>query len=107
RKIIDKIVAQVADQPILLSDIEAQSTQFVGNGESVTDSIRCAILERLIYQKLLLHQEKVDSIEITDEQVNAEMENRLRVIENKIGGRAKLEQFYGKTYEEIKNEFRK
>ncbi len=104
--VIDEIVAQVGDYPILLSDIEAERIQLMSEGEDMGKDAQCNILERLLYQKLLLNQAKLDSIEITDEQVNAEMENRLRMIENQIGSREKLEEFYGKTYGQIKEEFR-
>ena len=48
----------------------------------------------------------LDSIEIKDDQVDAEMENRLRYLQNKMGSRQKLEEFYGKTTLQIKDEFR-
>ena len=105
-KIIDEIVAQVGDNPILLSDIEAQRIQLKSEGLDVDDKTNCAILEELLYQNLLLNQAKVDSIEMSDAQVNAEMENRLRSLEQQIGSREKLEEFYGKTYTQIKEEFR-
>ena len=56
--------------------------------------------------ELLVNQAKLDSIEVSDEQVDAEMENRLRIIEKDMGGRDKLEEFYGKTTTQIKEEFR-
>jgi peptidyl-prolyl cis-trans isomerase SurA len=55
---------------------------------------------------LLLNQAKLDSIVVQDQQVDAEMENRLRVLEQQMGGREKLEKFYGKTVTQIKEEFR-
>lgn len=106
RKVIDKVVAQVGDAPIMLSEIKAQIVQMKKEGQAVNDSMKCAILERSMYQKLLQIQAKKDSLVVTDDQVNAEMENRLRIIENKIGGREKLEKFYGKTYKQIKDQFR-
>lgn len=106
REVIDKIIAQVGDEPIMLSAIQNQAAQMQSQGANITDSIKCSLLEKLMYQKLLQLQAEKDSIIITDEQVNADMENRLRVIENKIGGREKLEEFYGKSYQEIKNQFR-
>lgn len=109
-KVIDEIIAQVGDNIILHSDVEAQKLQMenqsAAEGAPERDKSRCQILEELLYQNLLLNQAKIDSIEITDEQVNAEMENRLRTIEQQIGSREKLEDFYGKTYSQIKDEFR-
>lgn len=105
-KTIDEIVAQVGDIPVLLSDIEAQRIQLQSEGREVDEMTNCNILEELLYQNLLLNQAKLDSIDITDGQVNAEMENRLRSLEQQIGSREKLEEFYGKTYTQIKEEFR-
>lgn len=105
-KVIDQIVAQVGDDPVLMSDIQAQLIQLKAEGEKVDENTACQLLEELLYQNLLLNQAKIDSIEITDPQVNGEMENRLRMLESQIGSREKLEQFYGKTYTQIKEEFR-
>lgn len=105
-KIIDEIIAQVGEFPILLSDIEAQRLQMKGEGLDVDEKTNCSLLEELLYQNLLLNQSKIDSLEMSDAQVNAEMENRLRTLEQQIGSREKLEQFYGKTYTQIKEEFR-
>lgn len=106
KKVIDKIVAQIGDNIILQSDIEAQKLQASQSGLEITKETDCAILEQLMFQNLLLNQAEIDSIEITDAQVDAEMENRIRVIENQIGGRDKMEAFYGKTITDIKSEFR-
>ncbi|MFT6983482.1 MAG: peptidyl-prolyl cis-trans isomerase SurA [Crocinitomicaceae bacterium] len=103
---IDKIVAQVGDNIILLSDIQGQKIQAIQAGVEVTPEMDCQILEELMFQKLLLNQAALDSIIISPQQVDAEMEQRIRVIEGQIGGRQKLEAFYGKTIGEIKREFR-
>lgn len=102
---VDKIVAQIGNNIILQSDIQSYKLQQIQNNDStiLTD---CAILEDLLLQNLLLNQAELDSISIPDAQVDGEMENRLRVIENQIGGKQKLEEFYGKTVLQIKNEFR-
>lgn len=106
KKIIDKIAAQVGDNIILLSDLQAQKLQAIQAGMQPTREMDCAVLEELMYNELLLNQAILDSIVISDQQVDAEMENRIRVLEQQIGGRQKLEQFYGKTVTQIKEEFR-
>jgi len=103
---IDKIVAQVGDKIILKSDIEGQKLQAIQAGMEVTSDMDCQIMEELMYQYLLVNQAKLDSIEVTDAQVDAEMENRLRMIEQQIGSRQKMEEFYGKSATQIKKEFR-
>lgn len=103
---IDKIVAQVGDNVIYLSSIQAQRLQMIQANEKPTPEMDCQLLEDLLYQELLLNQAKLDSIQISDQQVDAEMENRIRVIENQIGSRQKMEEFYGKSITQIKDEFR-
>lgn len=106
QKTIDKVAAQVGDNIVLMSDIQAQKLQALQAGMTLTDDMNCRFLEDLMYQNLLINQSKIDSIEVTDAQVDAEMESRLRVIENQIGGRDKMEAFYGKSVNQIKSEFR-
>src|SRR5690606_32346567 len=104
-EVIDKTIAQVGDKVILISDLQAQKIQAVQAGMEVTSEMDCQIMEELMYQYLLLNQAKLDSVEVSDGQVDAEMEQRLRVIEGQIGSRQKMEEFYGKTVSQIKKEF--
>ncbi len=104
--VIDKIAAQVGDNVILLSDIQSQLVQAKQGGQTLTSESECQMLEELMFQNLLLMQAKLDSIVVPDAQVDAEMEGRLRSIEQQIGSRQKLEEFYGKSTTEIKIEFK-
>jgi peptidyl-prolyl cis-trans isomerase SurA len=105
-KVINKVVAQVGDNVVLLSDLEVQKLQMSSEGNQVNFPTECSILEQLLIEELLLNQALLDSLVVTDQSVDAEMENRLRIIESKMGSRQKLEEFYGKSTAEIKNEFR-
>lgn len=104
-KVIDKIVAKVGDEYILLSDIENQKLSMQQNGMDVSTASDCDILEGLMYEKLLTNQAVIDSIEVKDEVVNQEMESRLRIIADQIGSIERLEEFYGKSVAQIKAEF--
>lgn len=106
QKTIDKIAAQVGENVILLSEIQSQKIQAAQAGIELTPDMDCSILEELMYQNLLVNQAKIDSIDVSPEMIDAEMEQRLRVIESQIGSRQKMEEFYGKTVAQIKNEFR-
>lgn len=106
QKTIDKIVAQVGDKIILLSDLQQQKIQAEVNGTAVTPKLECQLLEEMMFTHLLLNQAILDSIEVSDAMVDGEMENNLRVIENQIGGKENFEKYYGKTYSQIKEEFR-
>lgn len=104
-KIIDKIIAQVGEEIILLSEIQAQRLQLLQDGLSGDKSTDCAILEEFMFEKLLVNQAKIDSIDVPDEMVNQEMEQRIRYIAQQIGSIEKLEQFYGKSVARIKADF--
>ena len=105
-KVIDKVVAVVGKNVILQSDIDAQYMQYrlQGGIKGTAKSIRCEILEDLLFQKLMLNQAEMDSITITDEQVNSEVESSLRYFINQLGSQEKLENYYNKTMAEIREE---
>lgn len=112
-KPIDKVVAQVGDNIVLFSEIEGQIHSMKQNGVPEADIDKCQILEQMLYNFLLVNQAELDSIQISDEQVDAEMENRLRMIEGQMknvkddkGNPITIESFYGKTKLQIKEEFR-
>jgi peptidyl-prolyl cis-trans isomerase SurA len=113
QKVIDKIVAQVGDNVILLSENEAQKQAVKQNNTNEIPQKDGQILEQMMYNFLLVNQAELDSVVISDEQVDAEMENRLRVIENQMrdvkdenGNPITIESFYGKSKSQIKEEFR-
>ncbi|MCX6235900.1 MAG: peptidylprolyl isomerase [Bacteroidetes bacterium] len=106
-KLIDEIVAVVGNNVILYSDIETQILQYRMQGKITPGSAtRCQILESLLYQKLLLNQAELDSIEVTDSRVETSMDARLRYYITQFGSKEKLEEFYQKSVIEIKEELR-
>jgi peptidyl-prolyl cis-trans isomerase SurA len=104
--VLDKIAAQIGDNIILLSDLKVQEMQAKEAKIEIDSTFDCRMLEELMIEQVLVNQAKLDSILIADEQVDADMENRLRLIQQQMGGRQKLEEFYGMTYSEIKDKFR-
>ena len=54
-----------------------------------------------MFQSLLVNQAELDSVEVSEDQVNFELDQRIRFFEQQIGGREKLEEFYGKSIAEI------
>lgn len=103
---VDRIIAVVGSKAILQSDLENQYLQYLNQGYDVKDDMRCFIMEELLYQTLLTNQAELDSVKITDAQVESELQRRLRYFINQIGSEKKLEEYYKKSIAEIKNEFR-
>jgi len=106
--IVDGVVAIVGANVILRSDIENQYLQFraQGNIQGSAEKVRCQIIEGLLFQKLLYHQAQIDSVKITESQVDGEMDHRMRMFINQIGSPEKLEEYYQKSISEIKEEMR-
>jgi peptidyl-prolyl cis-trans isomerase SurA len=107
-QVIDKIVAVVGKNIILQSDIEEQYLQYrlQGGIKGSASSIRCEILEDMLFRKLMLNQAELDSITVTDEQVESEMDYRIRYYVSQLGSEEKLEEYYNKSMSEIKDELR-
>jgi peptidyl-prolyl cis-trans isomerase SurA len=106
--VIDGVVAVVGANVILRSDIENQYLQFraQGNIQGSSEKVRCQIMDGLLFQKLLLHQAQVDSVKITDAQVDANMDQRMRMFIGQAGSPEKLEEYFQKSISEIKSEMR-
>ena len=107
-QVIDKIVAVVGKNIIMQSDIEEQYMQYrlQGGLKGSASSIRCEILEDQLFRKLMLNQAELDSIEVTDAQVESEMEYRIRYYLSQLGSQEKVEKYFNKTMAEIKDELR-
>lgn len=108
-QVIDQVVAVVGKNIVMLSDIENQYVQYnlQGGFQGSPNDMRCAIFEELMFQKLMLNQAELDSIEVSDDQVESELERRLKYFIAQIGSQERLEEYYGKSIKEIKDELRR
>jgi peptidyl-prolyl cis-trans isomerase SurA len=104
--IIDEVVAVIGNSAILKSDIINQQRQLEAQGANLGPNPTCSMLDDILYQKLLFNQAKIDSIEVSDDHVEQVLERRLRFFIAQIGSRERLEAYYGKSLEELKEEFR-
>lgn len=107
-QVIDKVVAVVGKNIILQSDIENQYMQYRMQGltDGTGKEVRARILEDLLLQKLMLNQAEMDSITVTDDQVETQMDQRIRYFVTRLGSQEKLEEQFGKSMSEIKEEVR-
>ncbi len=108
-EVVDEVIAIVGSNIILKSDIEAQYIQYrmqQGGAAGSESTVKCSILESMLRQKLLLSQGELDSVEVSDMQVESEMDRRLRYYIKQFGSQEKLEEFYQQSIFEIKDEFR-
>lgn len=104
---IDEVVAVVGNEIILLSEVEENARQLaLQTDRPVAFREKCQILEGLLFQKLCLEQAERDSLTVTDEQVESELNRRLDYFKAQFESVEKMEQVLGRTIPEIKKEFR-
>lgn len=107
KNVVDKIVAIVGEEIILKSDIENAYLQEQGQGlVSSSSDYKTELLEKQLIQKLLLAQAQIDSISVTEEQVENAVANRIEYFISNIGSQERLEAYFGKSLEEIKDDMR-
>ncbi|MCS6990579.1 MAG: peptidylprolyl isomerase [Chitinophagales bacterium] len=105
--LVDKVVAIVNDRIILWSDVEQAYLQLAEHpAGSDIDELRCRLLDQMMIEKLLVRQAEIDSIIISDDQVEQELDQRIRYFSAMVGSQEKLEAYYGKSILELKEEFR-
>jgi peptidyl-prolyl cis-trans isomerase SurA len=104
--VVDQVIAVVGNSAILKSDILNQRRQLQGQGVEIGDAPECIIMDDMLFQKLLFNQAIIDSVIVSDEQVEQVLDRRLRFFIQQIGSRERLEAYYGKSIDEIKDEFR-
>lgn len=104
--VLDKIISVVGDEIVTKSELETQVISLAANNIKLTDNTRCEVLEDLLYSKVLLNQAKLDSVEVSDAQVESEMDRRMRYYINMVGSEQALETQYNKSIAKIKEEMR-
>ncbi len=105
-KIIDQIIAVVGDNYILKSDIENQFLQLESKSDYQGVDLKCNILEELLYQNLLLHQAAIDSLTVSDKEIDSQLDRRIRYFVSQVGSEKKLEEYFKKSIIEIKSDLR-
>lgn len=103
---LDKIAAVVGSSIVLQSDIELQYAQYLVSGQQPNPNIKCIILQNQLTQKLLAQQAVIDSVQVKDEEVDAEVDRRMRSFIQRAGSQDKLEGFLGRSIIQYKDELR-
>jgi len=106
QKVLDKVAGVVGSSIILQSDIESTYAQYILQGAQVTPALKCTLLQNLVTQKLLAQQAVIDSVTVKDEEVDNEVDRRMRGMMQRAGGQDRLEQFLNRSVIQYKDEIR-
>lgn len=104
---IDEVVWVVGDEAILRSDVEQMRMQAAMEGVKWEGNPDCTIPEQIAVQKLFKHQAQIDSIEVTDADVAAEVEQQIAYwLEMVDGSRERLEEYKHQNLTQIRADLR-
>jgi peptidyl-prolyl cis-trans isomerase SurA len=106
RAVADKILAIVGDRIILQSDIKNSMVDMQRQGQQLPDNAECLLTQQAMVSKILMLQAEKDSLPVTDEDVEAELDQRIRYFVNQLGSIEELERMAGKTVYQIKDDAR-
>ena len=102
--IIDEVVWIVGDEAILRSEVEDERLRAQYEGTPIAGDPYCSIPEQLAIQKLFLHQAELDSIEVSESTVSAQVDMRMNYYISQIGSKEKMEEYFRKTSRELREE---
>ncbi len=104
--VVDKSVALIGNDIVMLSDIESEAQMMRARGLVVDRSARCEILENFLVSKLFLTQAKFDSLTVNEAQVSAMLDQRINEVMTTLGGEQKMEDYFGKPLYKLRQEWR-
>ncbi|MEQ8810008.1 MAG: peptidylprolyl isomerase, partial [Imperialibacter sp.] len=103
--VLDEIIAKVDNYIILRSDMEKSYLEMLSRND-ITGITRCDALETLVINKMLVAKAEIDSVMVEDGDVESNLDRRLQFFINQVGSEERLEEFYGKTIDQFKDELR-
>ncbi len=108
QKVIDEIVAVVDNEIILKSELDYQVSWTAArqNVDPSDPQIREQILTQMIEERLMYAQAELDSVIVSDEQVEGQLENQLNYFIRQYGSQENVERAYGMRIDQIKRELR-
>lgn len=113
QEVLDKIVAVVGDNIILLSELSqytySLAIQLGIDPQTEPDKVeklKQETLKNLISQKVLLVKAKEDSVTVNEKQVDSVLEQQIRQMVDQLGSEKKVEEYFGLTLRQIRREFR-
>jgi peptidyl-prolyl cis-trans isomerase SurA len=104
--VADKILGIVGDKIILYSDVQNSIADIARQGGNIPENAQCSVLEQALISKVLMLQAQKDSLIITEEEVEAELDQRVRYFINQYGTQEAVESLAGKTIYQIKDDAR-
>ena len=104
--VVDKTVAVIGNEMIMLSDIEEEVQLMRAQGMMSDRNARCELLEKMMEAKLFLMQSRLDSLEVKNDMVESEMKSRIDQIRTSLGGDEQVEEYFGMPMYKLRQQWR-
>jgi len=110
--VADRIIAVVNDRIILKSDVDEEVSQYMNQVEAqgqeinFSEDLWYSALQSMVDNYVMLERAKVDSITVTDEMVNRQMDARINDLIRQAGGERAVEEAFGKSIIQLRADFR-
>ncbi len=104
--LVDGVAAVVGRNIVKFSDIESSYAQArLRSADIDAGQTRCDILENLILTQLLVHKGEIDSVEVSDEEVDQYVQYYLKSLLRQYGSKASIRENTGLDYDELKEQY--
>ena len=98
----DKTIALVGNDMILLSEVESEVQMMRLNGIVADRNTRCNILEQMLVSKLFLTQARLDSLMVTQPEIEENVSNRMNQVIAQLGSEKQAEEYFGKPMYKVR-----
>jgi peptidyl-prolyl cis-trans isomerase SurA len=107
RPFADGVAGVVGNKIILKSEVEFQKTQMLQQGIPENSELYCMVWQDLLFNSLLMHRAQIDSVEVTNNEIEQEIDRRLQYFMMQMrGSEEEFKKNFGKTVLEFKDEIR-
>ncbi len=105
--VVDKIIAKVDNYIVIKSELESAYQGYIAEGNQQSEDAKCQLFNRLIMNKLMVAKAAIDSVLVTDFEVDQNTGQRMNaILQNSGNSPEELERRYGKSLEQIRVELR-
>lgn len=103
--VVDKIIAKVDNYIVLKSELESAYQGYISEGNPASEDAKCQLFNRLIMNKLMVAKAAIDSVLVTDLEVDQNTTQRMNaILQNSGNSPEELERRYGKSLDQIRVE---
>ena len=92
---VDGVAVVVGENIVLESDVAKFKQEVYNNSEGKVTMSDCEMLEQIMLQKLLAHHAVVDSVIVSDAEIESGVERNIAYLKQQLGSIEKVYKMYG------------